>query len=237
MDPATTTNSATCLNPVTNTTGPNAYCRTQFNYNGKLNAINPTRMSPTSKIIYDITAAPGTADNPPSSRQIYTATKYQQRGQIPTITFPLRSQFSNRYLQGIPATTHRIRSTHCGNYPSNSTATIAADGFPDQASGIAYNPTATFAAAIGFTHVFSPTFFSETIVSQQWFGEHNYAGGKPFTNFESMLGLPNNFGEVGFPNFGSTTAVCTLWRDSDFALSGIRAAIRLFPTSQRSTRI
>ena len=56
-----------------------------------------------------------------------------------------------------------------------------------------------YAAAFGYTHVFSPTFFSETVLSQTWIGEHNYAGGTPNADFEKELGLPNNFGEPGFP--------------------------------------
>ena len=52
---------------------------------------------------------------------------------------------------------------------------------------------------LGFTHVFSPTFYSETVLSQSWIGEHNYAGGTPNADFEQEMGLPNNFGEPGFP--------------------------------------
>jgi hypothetical protein len=193
-DPATTAASANC-----NSSGSaNAYCRTPF----LNNQIPIGRLSPTSKIIYDITAQPGSDDNPLVESNLSAPDINDE--QIPTITFRLDHVFNEnnraylRYTNDLQ-TQHTLR-----NYPSNSPATVAADGFPDQASGIAYNPTATFAGAIGFTHVFSPTFFSETIVSQQWFGEHNYAGGTPFADFEAKLGLPNNFGEAGFPNFGAT---------------------------------
>ncbi|HEX4029487.1 MAG TPA: carboxypeptidase-like regulatory domain-containing protein [Terracidiphilus sp.] len=193
-DPTTTQPSANC-----NSSGSaNAYCRTPF----LNNQIPIGRLSPTSKMIYDITAQPGTDDNPLVESNLSAPDINDE--QIPTVTFRLDHVFNEnnraylRYTSDLQ-TQHTLR-----NYPSNSPATVAADGFPDQASGVAYNPTATFAGAIGFTHVFSPTFFSETIVSQQWFGEHNYAGGTPFADFEAKLGLPNNFGEPGFPNFGST---------------------------------
>jgi hypothetical protein len=202
FDPATTTNSASCLNPVTNTSAPNPYCRTQFNYNGKLNAINPARMSPTSKIIYDITAAPGTSDNPLVTPNLAAPDPNNQ--QIPTITFRFDHTFNENNRGYLRFTDNLQTQFTLRNYPNNSPATIAADGFPNQASGIAYNPIATYAVALGFTHVFSPTFFAETVLSQQWYNQRNFAGGKPFTNFEKMLGTPNNFGEVGFPNFGST---------------------------------
>ena len=37
------------------------------------------------------------------------------------------------------------------------------------------------------------------MLSQSWIGEHNYAGGTPNADFEQEMGLPNNFGEPGFP--------------------------------------
>jgi hypothetical protein len=56
---------------------------------------------------------------------------------------------------------------------------------------------------LGFTHVFSPTFFAETILSQQWMNQNVTAGGNPLFDYESALGLPNNFGEKGFPNIST----------------------------------
>jgi len=202
FDPTTTASSANCLNPVTNTSAANAYCRTQFNYNGKLNAINPARISPTSKIIYDITAKPGTNDNPLVTPNLSAPNPNNQ--QIPTITFRFDHAFNENNRAYLRFTDNIQTQYTLRNYPNNSPATIAADGFPNQASGIAYNPIATYAAATGFTHVFSPTFFAETVLSQQWYNQRNYAGGTPNANFEKMLGTPNNFGESGFPNFGST---------------------------------
>jgi hypothetical protein len=202
FDPTTTMNSAACYNPATNTTAPNAYCRTQFNYNGKLNAINPARMSPTSKMIYDITALPGTADNPLVTPNLAAPNPNNQ--QIPTITFRFDHAFNENNRAYLRFTDNLQTQYTLRNYPNNSPATIAADGFPAQASGIAYNPIATYAVATEFTHVFSPTFFAETVLSQQWYNQRNYAGGTPTANFEKILGTPNNFGEPGFPNFGST---------------------------------
>jgi hypothetical protein len=202
-NPASTYNSngANCPGtPMTtaNQIGANRYCRNVF----LNNQIPIGSLSPTSKIIYDITAKPGTDDNPLIAPNLSAPDINDE--QIPTVTFRLDHVF-NENNRGYLRYTSDLQTQHTlRNYPSNSPATVAADGFPDQASGIAYNPTATFAGAIGFTHVFSPTFFSETIVSQQWFGEHNYAGGTPFADFEAKLGLPNNFKEGGFPNFGAT---------------------------------
>ena len=200
-DPATTQASANC-----NGTGvANQYCRTPFG-NGVLgdpgnNQIPIGRLSPTSKIIYDITAVPNLPDNPTVEPNLQG--NNPNNSFMPNMVFRLDHVFNEnnraylRYGSNVQ-TTETLR-----NYPFNSPYTIAADGLPNQASGIAYNPSSTFTAGIGYTHVFSPTFFAETIVSQQWFGQHNFAGGTPFADFETTLGLPNNFKQGGFPNFGA----------------------------------
>lgn len=192
-DPATTVNSPNC-----NGTGnANTYCRTPF----LNNQIPIGRLAPMTKTLFDITPTPGTTDNPLIKSNLSAPNINNQT--VPTITFRLDHGFNEankvylRYTQNV-LVQHTLR-----NYPSNSPATIAADGFPDAATGLAYNPSSTFATALGYTHVFSPTFFAETILSNQWFGQHNYAGGSPFTNYEQKLGIPNNFGELGFPSIAS----------------------------------
>ena len=60
-------------------------------------------------------------------------------------------------------------------------------------------PQINISSAVQYTHLFSPTFFAETVASQQWlnsfYGTTNYNG----TNYEKLLGLPNNFGFGGSP--------------------------------------
>jgi hypothetical protein len=89
------------------------------------------------------------------------------------------------------------------NYPANSPANIAGGGLPAGATGYQASPIQTISGALGFSHVFSPTFFSETILSQQW--QRMYVQGAEISNrnYEAQLGLPNNFGQVGFPTIGS----------------------------------
>jgi hypothetical protein len=186
------------------TTGPApTYTRTPFTNN----KIPLNRLSPTSKMIFDIIPQPGTTANPLVTTNLSTPNINNE--QIPTNTFRIDHSFNENNRAYLRFTDNIQTYFTLRNYPSNSPATIAADGFPAAASGLGYNPTSTFAAAIGFTHVFSPTFFAETIVSQQWFGQHNFAGGTPLADFETKLGIPNNFGEPGFPNFGANL-ICPL---------------------------
>ncbi len=193
-DPATTYNSG--ANVCAATGKPNPYCRLPF----ANNQIPVNRESPTMKMINDITPLPNTTFNPLLEANLEGPD--DNFVVIPTWTFRLDHVFNEnnraylRYNSNIDVS-HNLR-----NYPVKEPALGGADGFPANATGQAYNPSATFAGALGFTHVFSPTFYSETILSNQWFSQHNYAGGTPFANFEAKLGLPNNFGEGGFPRFG-----------------------------------
>lgn len=192
-DPATTASSANC--PATQASNP--YCRTPF----PNNQIPIGRLAPTSKVIFDISPLPSTADNPLINPNLSAVDPNNQF--IPSFTFRLDHTFNENNRAYLRYQSNVSSQNTLRNYPSNSPASIAADGMPANASGVAYNPSSTFAPSLGYTHVFSPTFYSETILSNQWFGQHNYAGGTPTADFESKLGLPNNFGEAGFPNYGS----------------------------------
>lgn len=184
-DPATTTNSANC-----NGTGvANPYCRSPF----PGNQIPSGRESPTGKIIYDILPAPTSAANPLVQPNLtfleptFTA--------IPQITFRLDHAFNENNRAYLRYT----QSVQTEFDPRTSPPTVAGDGIPANAANMERLPESSFAAAIGFTHVFSPNFFSETVLSNQWFSYFDYPIGSPNTDYEKQLGLPNNFGEAGFP--------------------------------------
>lgn len=165
------------------------------------NQIPVGRESPTAKIFNDITPLPTTDANPMVTTNL--AALAPQNQVTPNITFRLDQVFNQNNRAYLRYTQTNTKYYFLRNDPAEP-ASLAADGLPANASGLSLNQYNLFAPAIGFTHIFSPTFFSETIVSQQWFGEQNYAAGTPFANFEKQLGLPNNFGEVGFPIVGKS---------------------------------
>jgi hypothetical protein len=175
-DPATTAASARC-----NGGAANPYCRTPF----QRNQIPQSRESPTTKIFNDITPLPTNSNNPTVTSNLSGVDPSDQI--LPTITFRLDhelNQANRAYLRYTNTT-----STNLGlrNDPVNEPVSLAADGLPAAASGTVTYPTSLYAAAVGFTHVFSPAFYSETIASQQWFGESTVAGGAPFTDYEQPL--------------------------------------------------
>jgi hypothetical protein len=111
-----------------------------------------------------------------------------------------------------------LRYTHNKNNPTaarndpTQAYTLAATlpggkAIPKWISGVEYQEADVDAAALGYTHVFSPTFFSETSYNMTWYGENTWAGPIANSDFESEMGLPNNFGEPGFPIIeGSSTS-------------------------------
>jgi len=207
-DPASTYDSGSAVCPGTptstaNPTGvPSHFCRTAF----PNNVIPAGRQSPLSKILNDIEPLPNlTGVNPFAAINLNGSNGSFTL--IPTWTFRLDHVFNENNRTYLRYTSNINVNTGLRNYPSNEPASLAADGLPYKATGGAYNPTANFGAALGYTHVFSPSFFAETIVSQQWESQHNFAGGTPFADMEKVLGTPNNFGEPGFPAIGPQPAV------------------------------
>ena len=89
------------------------------------------------------------------------------------------------------------------NYPANSPANIAGGGLPAGVTGYQGIPIQTISGAIGYSHVFSPTFYSETVLSQQWLRQYVQGANIANNDYEAQLGLPNNFGQVGFPVIGA----------------------------------
>lgn len=170
--------------------------------NGNINCIPMNRLSPTANVIYKITpAAADQSINPLVQTNLNAASQAETRA--PTYTFRLDHAFNENNRAYLRFTMTPETNMVLRNQPSNQPATIAAtvNGFsyPAGASGYTYYQYDMIPVVLGYTHVFSPTFFAETLVSQQWFQQQNNAGGSPLTNFEKAMGLPNNFGEPGFP--------------------------------------
>ncbi len=204
-DPQTTANNPTCAIPVLGPSGgttvaADTACRTAFPAIGGLsNQIPLSRLSPTAKQIFDITPLPTNTNSPfiTSAPGNYAAPN-SYYVVVPTITFRLDHNFNenNKVYLRYTSNNQIARSLRVA---ATSPATIAADGFPAGATGYQNIPVSNFGAAMGYTHIFSSSFFSETILSNQWFMQYVGGGGNPNLDYEQMLGLPNNFGETGFP--------------------------------------
>jgi hypothetical protein len=176
------------------------------NCNGDTNCVPLNRESPTAQMVNAISPLPSpqyASVNPLVQTNLNANNPTELRA--PTYTFRLDHEFNENNRAYLRFTDTPETQTVLRNQPSSQPATIAASSngvsFPANASGDTFYQYDMVNAALGFTHVFSPTFYSETIASQQWFQEQNNAGGTPLADFEQKMGLPNNFGEPGFPYF------------------------------------
>lgn len=203
-DPNTTAPNPACPTPTGGTVN-SQWCRQPF----KDNQIPISRLSPTAAVIYAITPKP-TNDANPLLEANYNA---------PDPVYTIAPDYTFRLDQAFDENTHAyLRFTHIPynpntslrNQPSDEPATVAAtvNGFnyPADASGVTNESDQMYASALGVMHAFSPSLFSETIASLQNAREFNGAAGSPNIDFEAKMGLPNNFGETGFPYFDSALA-------------------------------
>ena len=187
-DPSTTFNTSRCAA----TGGKNPYCRLPF----PNNTIPASEESPLAKVYYQLIPLPNSSANPEVAKNLNTTNpSYQATPQITTRldqTFNENNRIFITYNQVINAT----------NY-SAGLLNVAANGItPGETGNLHIAPTWSHLGTIGYTHIFSPTFFSETVLSQQWFNTTFETGLNPNQNYESLLNLPNNFAEGGFPSIG-----------------------------------
>jgi hypothetical protein len=212
FDPNSTAANAACPEPSVDgtATANNKYCRTPFGGSASLgtttNYIPSNRESPTAAVLNAITPLATNGNNPlVNSNLVANLPEFSIE---PQITFRLDHNFNDNnkvYLRYTQNQTSSIKPRNSAPGPStNAPYTLAAKTasgvtIPYGASGITSTPYNTFAAALGYTHVFSPTFYSELVLGDTWMSQHNLAGGDPALDYESIMGLPNNFGESGFP--------------------------------------
>ena len=203
------------------------YQRQQFNYGGKLNVINPARISPLAKALYAVTPhpTPGTSSNP------YAASTGNWQGPQPQYqqqydyTMRFDQHFSDvntayfRYSLG-----HRLQY-NLGASGGAPTTDLNWNG--------QFQPLDSQSGVIGYTHITSPTFFQTATVSmdyQSW-KQQGSAGAVATQNVAKQLGLENYFGIMGLPqilgtNQKSQASQSSLlqgydegsnpWRDSDY---------------------
>ena len=165
------------------------------------NQIPLNRISPLAKVLYAATPLPQTNDNPLVNSNFNAVNNTTQT--VPNITTRLDHVFNENNRLYFRFTDIDQSQQALRNYPANSPANVEGGGLPAGATGYQAIPIQTISGALGYSHVFSPTFYSEVIVSQQW--QRMYVQGNDVSlgNYEAQLGLPNNFGQTGFPAIGS----------------------------------
>ncbi len=183
--------------------------RTPFNYGGPAtctaaatatctNTINPAAIGPLAKYLYSISPLPTLPTVDPYVAPNFTGTTPRY---IHAPTFSGRgdyhlNQANSFYLRGSETFYH----THYLNQPSFGPPTT------DGVANVSELPTYTYSGALGWSHVFSSTFFSEFVISQNWETDKVFTGPSPTTNYDAQFGLPNPYNVLGFPNIlGAST--------------------------------
>ncbi|MEZ5356736.1 MAG: carboxypeptidase-like regulatory domain-containing protein [Bryobacteraceae bacterium] len=165
------------------------------------NQIPLARISPLAKTLYAATPLPTSADNPLVNFNLNGQNPTEQT--VPNYTIRLDHVFNDNNRGYFRFTEVDQQQQAFRNYPSASPANIASSELPEGATGYQRIPIQTISGAMGYSKTLSPTFFSETILSMQWqrmYVEGNEASQK---NYEQQFGLPNNFGQIGFPAIGA----------------------------------
>ena len=166
--------------------------------NGNINCVPSNRESPTAKMVNAISPLPSpqyASVNPLVSTNLSANNPTELRA--PTYTFRLDQEFNENNRAYLRFTDTPETQTVLRNQPTAQPATIAASvngvNFPANASGDTYYQYDMINGALGYTHVFSPTFYMETIASQQWFQEQNNAGGSLTHQFRVGNGPAQQF--------------------------------------------
>ncbi|MBM3726435.1 MAG: TonB-dependent receptor [Acidobacteria bacterium] len=164
------------------------------------NRIPIARQTPLAKYLYSVTPLPTRDDNPLVGPNWFGPDFNNTRQHTETLRIDHKVNDGNhlffRYSHS-PARTERTNDPFGG---SPTTLDRRANAFIDSQvndSGIA-----------NWTHTFSPTFFSETLVTVA----RDYRGQLPFTGTEEIasgLGLPNPFKGVGFPRIPTSMSSST----------------------------
>jgi hypothetical protein len=155
---------------------------------------------PLAKRIFEITPLPNDVSNPliANNLKIPVATNgFPNRNDDPT-TVRIDHRFTEK-------TTVLSRSTAAESI-SNFLGTASNNGAPtaNSEANVTFLPMSAIAGAFSWTHTFSPTFFVETLFNRTWQSTQTIAGPVDAQkDWSKELGLPNPFGEIGFPNLTS----------------------------------
>lgn len=185
-DPLTTAPNSACPTSSGGTSN-NAYCRTPFAHN----QIPMSRISPLAQKIFAIMPHPTLTNvNPSVASNWFGPTPNNDSEK--TLTVRLDQHFSEK-------NSGYVRFTHGSTAPyaflSNGYGPPATDG----SANVQFTPTHTDSGTLSFTHIFSPTFFSETVLSHNYESDIVAGGLSANVDYADKFGLPNPLGINGFP--------------------------------------
>ena len=172
-----------------NTTDPKTYIRQPFSYGGKVNNIDPARLSPLAKYIFSVVPPPTFPDRNPLLESNWFGAGPDSTRQY-TLTSRLDHRFSDKdqtYLRGTYGHHSRIWDAY-----SNTVPTL------DGVANWEHDDDLNNSLALNWVHTFTPTLFNEFSASLAHTWRDRFTG-DGVTSYADQLGLPNPFKVAGFP--------------------------------------
>ena len=174
--------------PLTTQSAANNYIREPFSYNGKLNAIDPARISPLMKYIYSIMPEPNIPGVNPLIANNYSAPNPNIQNQY---TYSMR--FDQRITQK-DLVYGRITKADGSTVRPGAGGVPTLDGFGNSRSDTFPNES----LSLDWTRTLSPTFVNEFMFSASRTVSTQFSG-DPTVNYAGNLGLPNPNAVPGYP--------------------------------------
>lgn len=169
------------------TTNTQTWTRQPFSHGGKLNAIDPNRMSPLAKYAFSVLPEPTFPDRNPLIEDNWFGPSVDKRSEY-TVTTRIDHRFSdndNAYLRVTRG--GRVKDFTLSGVP---TLDRVANTWQDDFSNVNF--------ASNWIHTFSPTLFNEVMISYTRSTRAQLTGEKG-VSYIDQLGLPNPFKQTGFP--------------------------------------
>jgi hypothetical protein len=174
--------------PLTTQSAADNYARTPFSYNGKINNIDPARISPLMKYLYSLLPEPNIPGVNPVLGNNYSAPNPNIQNQY-TYSIRIDERFTDKDL-----VYGRITKANGSTYRPNAGGVPFLGGFGNSRTDTLPNES----LSLDWSHSFSPAFFNEFLFSGSRSVSTSFSG-DPTVNYAAQLGLPNPNGQPGFP--------------------------------------
>jgi hypothetical protein len=169
------------------TTNTQTWTRQPFSYGGKLNAIDPNRLSPVAKYAFSVLPDPTFPDRNPLLEDNWFGPSMDKRNEH-TIT----ARVDHRFTENDNAYVRVTRGARVKDFSLSGVPTL------DRVANTWKDDFSNLNLASNWAHTFSPTMFNEIMVSYATSTRSQLTGEKG-VSYIDQLGLPNPFKQTGFP--------------------------------------
>ena len=184
------------------------------------NTIPISRESPLAKYIYGITPMPSDITEPniaPNLKYAIGNSSLPGQNNNPT-TVKVDHRFTDKDNFFAKANWNTMTSSYLGTSSLSVLSTGASTGVPttNNAANVSYLQMQGWGGAMGETHTFSPTLFVETLLNKAWLTSSTIDGPpNQQQNWSGVLGLPNPYGQIGWPNLQNVGSNFTTYIEGD----------------------